>query len=122
MVATGLGGIALDRRRARLPEERRRLRRAAGRCACPRSLADVLCPQVRPVLADVGAETPLLDVSSVSEAVERAGGVKIAIPVHLYGIACDVQSLRNSLGAGSPKILEDAAQAHLAGDGGGTAG
>ncbi|MFQ5645758.1 MAG: DegT/DnrJ/EryC1/StrS family aminotransferase [bacterium] len=61
-----------------------------------------------PVFVDVEADTALLDVSKVEEAVTPR--TKAVIPVHLYGSMVDMRGLRMVAGRCGIKIIEDCAQ------------
>jgi dTDP-4-amino-4,6-dideoxygalactose transaminase len=65
----------------------------------------------RPVLVDVEAASALLDPALVAERCSEA--TKALLPVHLYGMPCDVPALRRAAGPGKA-IIEDSAQAHSA--------
>ena len=75
-----------------------------------------------PVLADVDEETLTLDPQAAAAALSpRTAAI---VPVHLYGQCADVDALRDVIHAsGRPlALVEDAAQAHGAQDGGRWAG
>jgi dTDP-4-amino-4,6-dideoxygalactose transaminase len=62
-----------------------------------------------PVFVDIDSETWLMDIGGAVEALD--GSVKAVVPVHLYGHAVDVPSLRKVIPE-SVHIVEDCAQAH----------
>jgi dTDP-4-amino-4,6-dideoxygalactose transaminase len=70
------------------------------------SCAAIVEAGLRPVFADVDAETGTLDTSDVARRLSASVGAVLA--VHLYGNPCD---LTNLLALGLP-VLEDCAQAH----------
>jgi dTDP-4-amino-4,6-dideoxygalactose transaminase len=72
----------------------------------PATAAAVLRAGAAPVLADVDAESLLLDPERAAEALGPR--VRAVVPVHLYGRAAPVEPLL-ALG---PDVVEDAAQAH----------
>jgi dTDP-4-amino-4,6-dideoxygalactose transaminase len=63
-----------------------------------------------PVFADVDQVTFTLDPDSVKQAITRR--TKIIIAVHLYGQACDMESIGAIAQTHSLEIIEDCAQAH----------
>jgi dTDP-4-amino-4,6-dideoxygalactose transaminase len=64
----------------------------------------------RPVLADVEAETALLDPARAAEAIDES--TRCILPVHLYGQLADMRALRALADESDLTLLEDAAQAH----------
>ena len=89
--------------------------------AAPTAMA-VLAAGAVPVLADVDEETLTLDPQAAAAALSpRTAAI---VPVHLYGHCADVDALRDVIHAcGRPlALVEDAAQAHGAQDGGRYAG
>ncbi|MDP6763350.1 MAG: DegT/DnrJ/EryC1/StrS family aminotransferase [Planctomycetota bacterium] len=64
----------------------------------------------RPILADVEAETALLDPERVAEAIEE--DTRCILPIHLYGQLADMGALRAVADEHGLALLEDAAQAH----------
>jgi len=74
----------------------------------------------RPVLVDVDAASHLVDPAKVSEVIgERTRAV---IPVHLYGQIAPMATLAEALAGKDVAVIEDAAQAHGARQGGVGAG
>ncbi len=63
-----------------------------------------------PVLADVDPVTWLMDPAAVEERI--TGRTKAILPVHLYGIPCDLDALGSLADDRGILLLEDAAQAH----------
>lgn len=61
----------------------------------------------RPVFVDVDADTGLMDVSRIENAITSK--TKAILPVHLYGSMVDMKALRNIADAYSLKIVEDCA-------------
>jgi dTDP-3-amino-3,4,6-trideoxy-alpha-D-glucose transaminase len=64
----------------------------------------------RPILADVDAETCLLDVASVERVLTPR--TRAIVAVHLYGQCCRMGPLRALADRAGLRLLEDAAQAH----------
>jgi dTDP-4-amino-4,6-dideoxygalactose transaminase len=62
------------------------------------------------VLADVEADTGLLDAARVAAAITPR--TRAVLPVHLYGHPVDMDALRAIIPERGVRILEDAAQAH----------
>lgn len=65
---------------------------------------------VRIRLADIDPQSHTLDPHSIERAITQA--TKVIIPVHLYGLACDMQRLSVIAKRNKIHIIEDAAQAH----------
>ena len=66
-----------------------------------------------PVLADVGERDALIDPASVAARVTPR--TRAVVAVHLYGLACDIESLREAVNRAAGRsipIVEDCAQAH----------
>ena len=65
-----------------------------------------------PVFADVDAETFNLDPEHTRELVERRDDITAIMPVHLYGLAADMDAFRELAAEFDLHLFEDAAQAH----------
>lgn len=63
-----------------------------------------------PVLVDIEPDTLLMDASLVEAAVTPR--TKAIIPVHLYGLPCDMTAIRAIAARHGLRIIEDACQAH----------
>ena len=67
----------------------------------------------RPVFADVDPETLTLDPEAVRKTIDDHGGdVEAVVPVHLYGLAADMDAFFDIAAEYDVMIVEDAAQAH----------
>lgn len=64
----------------------------------------------RPVFVDIESETGNMDMSLVKGAVTER--TKAVIPVHLYGLPCDMTALSRVVTDGAIMVIEDACQAH----------
>jgi len=64
----------------------------------------------RPVLIDCDAETFLLDLNQVEDAL-RAGKARFVLPVHLYGNPCPMRQVLELAERYGAKVVEDNAQA-----------
>ena len=73
----------------------------------------------RPVFVDIDPRTYNLDPDAVDEAVRRTPDVQGILPVHLYGLPCQMDALDRIARAHGLTVIEDAAQAHGAAFGGG---
>lgn len=65
-----------------------------------------------PVFADVDAETFNLDPERTRELIEERGDITAIMPVHLYGLAADMDAFRELASEFNLQLFEDAAQAH----------
>lgn len=73
--------------------------------------AEAICHVgARPVFVDVEPSTFCMDPSNVETAITAR--TKAVIPVHLYGNACDMDSIMAIARRHSLSVVEDAAQAH----------
>ena len=65
----------------------------------------------KPVLVDSDPETGTMSPERLSEALERHGNkIKAVVPVHLYGMPCDMEAI-SALAAGAGiSVVEDAAE------------
>ena len=64
-----------------------------------------------PVFVDVDRETLNLDVKAVAEALRTQPDIKAIIPVHIAGLACDMDALVDLSEKYNVPIIEDAAHA-----------
>ncbi len=67
----------------------------------------ILHAGARPVFVDVEPDTGNLDAARVERAITRR--TKAILPVHLYGLMCDMRALRSIADRHGLKIVEDAA-------------
>jgi len=65
-----------------------------------------------PVFADIEADSGCVDPRSVVRCISNK--TKAIVPVHLYGVACDMSSLCKVASEHQIHVIEDCAQAHLA--------
>ena len=65
-----------------------------------------------PIFADVNAETFNLDPEHTRELVKQRNNVSAIMPVHLYGLAADMDAFRELAAEFDLHLFEDAAQAH----------
>jgi dTDP-4-amino-4,6-dideoxygalactose transaminase len=63
-----------------------------------------------PVFVDIEPETGLMDITQISERLTKK--TKAIIPVHLYGLAVDVNTLKQLCQREGLFLVEDCAQAH----------
>ncbi len=66
----------------------------------------------RPVFADIDPRTYNLDPQAASDALARTPGARALLPVHLYGLPCQMDALLQLARAHDAIVVEDAAQAH----------
>ena len=67
---------------------------------------------ITPVFCDIDPEDMTMDPGSLEEALKANPGVKVCIPVHLYGHTCRMEEIMDVCGRFGVSILEDACQAH----------
>jgi UDP-4-amino-4-deoxy-L-arabinose-oxoglutarate aminotransferase len=67
----------------------------------------ILCAGAKPIFVDVEPDTGNLDVSRVESAITPR--TKAIMPVHLYGLMCDMRALRAIADRHGLKIIEDSA-------------
>jgi hypothetical protein len=67
---------------------------------------------VIPVFCDIEMKTFNMDVNRLEEVLKKEKGIKLCIPVHLYGHPCRVDEVRELCQKYGASMLEDACQAH----------
>jgi len=67
---------------------------------------------VIPIFCDIDPETFNMDPFSLSEVLRREKGVKVCIPVHLYGQSCEMDEILDLCERHGVTVFEDACQAH----------
>lgn len=85
------------------------------------TVAAITAVGAQPAYVDIESESMLMDPAAL-ERVLAGGGVKVVVPVHLYGRACDLPRIVALARRHGTKVLEDCAQAHGALVGGAKAG
>lgn len=65
-----------------------------------------------PVFADVDTDTFLIDPKSIEEKITKK--TKVIMPIHLYGLTCDMSNILKIAKKHNLYVLEDCAQAFLA--------
>lgn len=65
---------------------------------------------LRPVFAEPDPSTMLIDPKEVEKAISSS--TRLIVPVHMFGLACDMDAIRDIAFANSLAIVEDCAQAH----------
>lgn len=76
------------------------------------TVAAIVATGARPVYADIDPATMLMDPESLRGVLRRAGPVKVVLPVHLYGLPCDLDAIGALAREHGARVLEDCAQAH----------
>src|SRR5208282_237275 len=77
------------------------------------STAMALSPHgIIPVFCDIDPETFNMDPASLADVLKREKGIKVCIPVHLYGQACRMDEIIDLCSIYGVKVFEDACQAH----------
>lgn len=72
----------------------------------------VIRAEARPVFVDVDPETFLMDLSSLRAVIESGAHLAAVVPVHLYGLSCDMDALGELSRQYGFSIMEDCSQAH----------
>ncbi len=67
---------------------------------------------IQPVLCDIELDTYNMDPEALEQVLKREKGVKVCIPVHLYGHPCRMDEIMTVCERHGVKIFEDACQAH----------
>ncbi|MHC4593885.1 MAG: DegT/DnrJ/EryC1/StrS family aminotransferase [Planctomycetota bacterium] len=78
----------------------------------PGTIASILAARALPVLADLDRESYQLDPEDVERRVTK--NTKAIMPVHMMGQACDMEAICEIAKRHNLRVIEDAAQAHLA--------
>jgi len=67
---------------------------------------------ITPLLCDIELDTYNMDPQQLEGLLKREKGIKLCIPVHLYGQSCRMDEIREICLRYGVNILEDACQAH----------
>jgi dTDP-4-amino-4,6-dideoxygalactose transaminase len=78
----------------------------------PGTIASILSARALPVLADLDRESYQLDPDDVERRITE--NTKAIMPVHMMGQACNMERIMAIARKHNLKVIEDAAQAHLA--------
>ena len=78
----------------------------------PGTIASILSARALPVMADLDAESYQLDPADVERRITE--NTKAIMPVHMMGQPCDLGRIMEIARKHNLKVIEDAAQAHLA--------
>jgi len=78
----------------------------------PGTIASILSARALPVLADLDRESFQFDPADVERRITK--NTKAIMPVHMMGQPCDMDGIMAIAKKHSLKVIEDAAQAHLA--------
>jgi len=74
------------------------------------SANSILFVGARPVFVDIDAKTYNIDVSKIEKAITSR--TKAIMPVHLFGLPCDMDTIMQIANKHGLKIIEDACQSH----------
>ena len=74
------------------------------------SASSIVNAGARPVFADVGRDSQNIEPETVAPAITK--DTRAILAVHLAGWPCDMDGLRDVIGARDIKLIEDCAQAH----------
>jgi dTDP-4-amino-4,6-dideoxygalactose transaminase len=78
----------------------------------PGTIASILSARALPVLADLDCESYQLDPEDVERRITE--NTRAIMPVHMMGQPCDMERIMQLAAKYNLKVIEDAAQAHLA--------
>ncbi len=78
----------------------------------PGTIASILSARALPVMADLDTESYQLDPADVERRITE--NTKAIMPVHMMGQPCDIGRIMEIAKKHNLKVIEDAAQAHLA--------
>lgn len=77
------------------------------------TVAAIVATGAEPVFVDVDEATMLMDPATLATALSAAGGrIKAVVPVHLYGLPCDIEAIVALARQHGAQVVEDCAQAH----------
>jgi len=78
---------------------------------CSTAFAVINCG-LKPVLVDIGNESPVIDVKKIENNITK--NTKVIMPVHLYGSSADLNSIKKIIRKNNKKIflIDDCSQAH----------
>jgi len=79
----------------------------------PGTISSILTARALPVLADLDCESYQLDPEDVERKINE--NTRAIMPVHMMGQPCDIGRIMEIAKKHNLKVIEDAAQAHLAG-------
>lgn len=65
-----------------------------------------------PVLCDIDLDTYSMDPNMLEDILKREKGIKLCIPVHLYGHPCKMDEILDICNRYGAMVMEDACQAH----------
>jgi len=82
------------------------------------SAAAIAATGAEPVFVEIESDTMLMDATALGAVLRSTSGIKVVLPVHLYGQPCDMPAIVKLARACGAKVLEDCAQAHGAAVGG----
>lgn len=88
------------------------------------TVAAIVAVGAEPVFVEVERATMLMDAKALQQvlAADTTRRIKCVVPVHLYGLACDMPAIVALARAHGAKVVEDCAQAHGSTVGGRVAG
>ena len=67
---------------------------------------------ITPVLCDIELDTYNMDPGCLKEILGKEKGIRLCIPVHLYGHSCRMDEVMDACREHGVKVMEDACQAH----------
>jgi dTDP-4-amino-4,6-dideoxygalactose transaminase len=74
------------------------------------TVSPLLLLGLKPILVDIYKNKPLIDVSQIEKVVTKK--TKVIIPVHMYGMMCNMKEIKKIAKKHKVFIIEDACQAH----------
>ncbi len=67
---------------------------------------------ITPVFCDIELETYNMDPEKLNDLLKKEKGIRVCIPVHLYGHACRIDAILDVCSRFGARVFEDACQAH----------
>ncbi|MBA3848935.1 MAG: erythromycin biosynthesis sensory transduction protein eryC1 [Opitutus sp.] len=76
------------------------------------TVSAIVATGAQPVFVDIEADTMLMDAAALERVLRAEPAIKAVVPVHLYGLPCDMAAILAATRHRGARTLEDCAQAH----------
>ena len=76
------------------------------------TVSAIVATGAQPVFVEIDPDTMLMDASALERVLAAGPAIKAVVPVHLYGLPCDLPALLAVARRHGAKVLEDCAQSH----------